>query len=399
MTSPAANITQTTLTPMHRIVITGGTSAPSTTVGNYATMRYRKVRPASGNVPITNGWRPCRTWTHSGHRWYWSCGSCTYHYLTVTPKVDYVYPDGAFWAEFSAPAVPAFPSSVTNRAEQAALLRLKNQDINLGQFIAEWKQTASLFANSARRIAAQVRHYRRTNPRAWHDVTLWQNGNCIRKNWHKIPRSWLELQYGWKPLMSDIYGAALHLVAPDRLPLIHVKGHAKDGSEFEVSQSARHGGSSLKYKFDVEHEAWVSMYYALSDASLAEFSSLGLINPVEIVWELLPYSFVVDWFLPVGNWLSSMTADAGFTFQGGSLSRMSKVKGATLKDVVWLDSPANKADGSLPVLTGQGFNFVRTCYTSSPVPGLYFKNPLSATHVANAMALLALAFRGGSNFR
>jgi hypothetical protein len=141
------------------------------------------------------------------------------------------------------------------------------------------------------------------------------------------------------------------------------------------------------------------MYYALSDATLAEFSSLGLINPLEIVWELLPYSFVVDWFLPIGNWLSSMTADAGFTFQGGSLSCMSKVKSDGVKDVVWLNHPTAQASGATPVLTGQSFNFVRTCYASSPVPGLYFKNPLSATHIANAMALLALAFRGGSNYR
>jgi hypothetical protein len=398
MTSPAANIDQTTLTPMHRIVITGGSSGPSVVVGNFPTLLYKKVRPASGNVAISNGWRPCRAWTHTGHRWTWSCGSCTYDNIQFSTK--YVYPDGAFWGGFNAPAVPAFPNSVTNRAEQAALLKLKNQDLNLGQFIAEWKQTSRLLANSASRIAAQVRHYRKKNPKAWHDVTLWQNGNCIRSNWHKIPSSWLELQYGWTPLMSDIYAAALHLARPDRLPLIHVKGYAEDGSDFTTAlQSSFHAGSSGKYKFDVSHKAWVSMYYRLSNAQLAEFSSLGLINPVEIVWELLPYSFVVDWFLPVGNWLSSLTADAGFTFQGGSLSKMTEVKASGTKDVIWLTHPTAKASGSVPVVGGKAFNFARSCYSSSPVPGLYFKNPLSATHIANAMALLALAFRGDSRLR
>lgn len=201
--------------------------------------------------------------------------------------------------------------------------------------------------------------------------------------------------------MSDIYGAALHLSRPDRLPLVHVKGYAEDTSEFTTSKFGQNGGTGNKvtYKFESVHKAWVSLYYGLTNANLAEFSSLGLINPLEIIWELVPYSFVVDWFLPVGNWLSSMTADAGFTFQGGSLSRKTDVKCDGVKEVSWLNTGNVNTFGATPNIGGQAFWFNRLCYTSSPVPGLYFKNPLSATHIANAMALLALAFRGGSNIR
>ena len=42
-------------------------------------------------------------------------------------------------------------------------------------------------------------------------------------------------------------------------------------------------------------------------------SALGLNNPLQVFWEAIPYSFVVDWFLKVGRRLSALTAQP---FQG-----------------------------------------------------------------------------------
>lgn len=48
-----------------------------------------------------------------------------------------------------------------------------------------------------------------------------------------------------------------------------------------------------------------------------KIQQLGLDDPLGLIWELTPYSFVVDWFLPVGQWLSSFRSIKGLTFQGG----------------------------------------------------------------------------------
>jgi hypothetical protein len=46
-------------------------------------------------------------------------------------------------------------------------------------------------------------------------------------------------------------------------------------------------------------------------------ASIGLINPSTVVWELIPFSFVVDWFLPIGNFLHGLSALTGTSTQQG----------------------------------------------------------------------------------
>ena len=156
------------------------------------------------------------------------------------------------------------------------------------------------------------------------------------------------------------------------------------------------GNSSAKLECKSRQDVWVSLWYSLNNPGLATQSQLGLLNPLEIVWECLPYSFVVDWAIPVGAWMSSLTADAGFSFKGGSRSTKIVLDDVKVKDLrLWRYSSVGTrgwSEGSGPTLTGSAADFTRTCYLTSPVPGIYVKNPLSALHVANAIALLMQAF-------
>jgi hypothetical protein len=271
-------------------------------------------------------------------------------------------------------------------------LKLKNQDFHLGNFVAEFNQTRDLVVGAVNTIAHQVRAYRRSSPGKWLEVKKWERGGCDWESIRRIPRDWLQLQYGWKPLMSDVLGAINHLGRPQPPKLVSVKGYADDRDEVTKVYTSIDGSSTCKVKGTVQFQAWVRLYYSLQEAHVAEISSLGLVNPAEIIWEKLPYSFVVDWFTPVGGWLSSLTADAGFSFQGGSLSKMSKMGDLISAQPAYHNVPGAIRTGPGISWTGQSFVFDRTCYSDTPVPGLYFKNPLSPVHIANAIALLVTAF-------
>jgi hypothetical protein len=287
-----------------------------------------------------------------------------------------------------------------NMIEAKALNKLKNQDIHLGNFLAEAKQTMTLFSDNAIKIANQVRNFRRRYPDDFARAAGLQRPGLPRKLWCNIPNGWLELQYGWKPLMSDIYGAIHHLARTRRkdLDIVEVKAAGKDTA---ISYTYPLGDDSFAAEVPWEHiqQVFIGLKYQVMNAELAELSSLGLINPLEIVWEVTKYSFVVDWFLPVGTWLSALTADVGLNFLSGYYSVLSQmsVNGGHLTG-----RPTNavvSGDVSPPGYSGTYKNFVRKCYTSTPVPGLYFKNPLSGLHIANASALLIQAFSGNPHVR
>lgn len=153
------------------------------------------------------------------------------------------------------------------------------------------------------------------------------------------------------------------------------------------------------YKHRNRTDAWTSLWYRLHDPKVALFSSLGLINPASIAWEVMRYSFVVDWFLPIGPWLNSWTADAGWSFLSGTRSTKSE---ASMSQEIAAYPEWNRVydwphsyDGSIaPILKRADSSvFERVVLTHRPVPGLFLKNPLSASHAISAIALLRSAFR------
>jgi hypothetical protein len=164
-------------------------------------------------------------------------------------------------------------------------------------------------------------------------------------------------------------------------------------SEIHTTLAGASGGQ-CDVTWQNDYEVRVFLVYKLLSPVLAEMSSLGLINPAEIVWELLPYSFVVDWFVPVSAWLSALTADVGFSFLTGGYSNKAEIRAPVVSGATGFSNGSiTHYDLVSPSYFGRNKAFVRTCFEGSPVPGFYVKNPLSFTHVANAAALLKQAFR------
>jgi hypothetical protein len=113
------------------------------------------------------------------------------------------------------------------------------------------------------------------------------------------------------------------------------RGWVTQGHEFsihgKVSDSRTAQGSQAKSSWFIEdgvdpnfHCTYVGSSVAKAGGKLrvtctmtAELETLGLLNPLSLAWELLPYSFVIDWFLPIGDYLAATTASAGMTWVNG----------------------------------------------------------------------------------
>jgi len=216
-----------------------------------------------------------------------------------------------------------------------------------------------------------------------------------------IGSGWLQLQYGWKPLLDDVYGSCEFLA---NRGLTELRGIAIGRATVNATNTQSYPCTvgvrqvtmypNVKDKYTVKY----TVHYSTSNTGLKQLSELGITNPLMIAWELMPYSFVVDWFLPIGNWINSFDATLGLTFKQGCRTTHRYTGGTT------------RAFAVDKIVSGEWYNFdatyfsekvdvVRTLLTSFPTANFpRLKNPVSYQHVANAMALLTSNARRGSGF-
>lgn len=315
----------------------------------------------------------------------------------VGPMTSVVTCADAAISEFSAYE----KAGVDARAINKVLLAMKSQKVNLLQVLAERQQTVKLLTETMTRFAAAVINLKRGNfVQAANQLgvkTGWRARSRFNRSYTKnqgsaVTSGWLQLQYGWKPLLQDCYGAAELLQARHEMlgfetlscwnTLNRDEGRRYSLSPFTVRRTGR---SFYKVKYLVRYSADNSVVHSLS--------SMGFTNPALIAWELLPFSFVVDWFLPIGNWISSLDATVGLKFHSGVkiVVDSHSVCEKTYANAVYQGTQRFTADMSASV---KRFSVTRTVLKSFPSPKIpSFKNPVSLTHFANAMSLLTQLFK------
>lgn len=117
-------------------------------------------------------------------------------------------------------------------------------------------------------------------------------------------------------------------------------------------------------------------------------SSLGLDNPALIAWELTPLSFVFDWFINVGDFLTGLTP-RGVAFVSGSISTKVDVQVRRDAQTFGGDSPVWIAVGPI---TGYCQSYERKILSSLPQPRLFWNPNLNMKRYTDAFALLKLIF-------
>jgi len=105
-------------------------------------------------------------------------------------------------------------------------------------------------------------------------------------------------------------------------------------------------------------------------------------NPIEWAWELIPFSFVVDWAIPIGEWLGSLDAMVGVDTSGGTVVTKSTIR-ATYR----------KADATHILSEGHftSDTYQRQVFDTVPISTFPKWNPsMSWRRVMNATSLLWL---------
>lgn len=304
------------------------------------------------------------------------------------------------------PSLPAFPQNLEDRAVNEALSSLKNQKIHLGVAFGERKETAEFVTSTALEAAELMRALRKKDLKAVKNQLLGRkrrqrhHQESLREVLEAPSKLLLQNSYAISPLTNDAYGAMELLNDKD---MADPKRYATKATKKKMEQiyTKAIGTRDVYYvrtRFAVEqhgyHGCFVRLDYYIENPLLSTLATAGITNPAEIAWELVPFSFVADWFLPIGQYLSTLDATLGLKFRGGSVSRMTRSAVSYRND----DTPyttttvaATDVKVRTQMIKGYGsmMRLTRTKLTSSPAGRLpHWQNPFSYNHLANALALL-----------
>lgn len=359
---------------------------------------------------------------------------------------------GPSWGNWSWPSTDADKKALSKIQKQITTMAM-----NLAQTIAERKQTVSLIGKSVRRLVQLAlwirkgdfksiharyglpkpvrtrsggyvvpRYYREVTrrtvyddngqpviqrrpgkpdrPKVYRDVT-YRDRNRPKSNF-SFGDIWLEYQYGWRPLLNDIYGAAEVLAGnhaaakPLRFTATASATIQKLGASAPCYFSVNGSNYASRVDYSVAEKCRYVLEVVEDQAWLNHLASTGLTNPLLLAWELVPYSFVVDWFIPIGKYLEQLEYARGLTFRRGTVSS-NKTGGAEVKYYLSSVTP-----GYYPGTTnGKGFSIVKKSKTRTLLGSFpYQKFPslrpnLGVSQVLSGLALLTQLLKGRTTVR
>jgi len=176
------------------------------------------------------------------------------------------------------------------------LKKVKSHDFNLAVNIGQLHQTVDLLAGNLSKLGRAALALKRGDfATAARQLGARPRGTRLKTT--DISGRWLELQYGWLPLLGDSYEAAKAFEAISNGPRSQI---------YRVSSERKWAGNGSQSKniFDVPYRASRKRYIQYECTEEMGFArQLGMLDPLSVAWELLPWSFVIDWFIPFGAYL------------------------------------------------------------------------------------------------
>lgn len=224
---------------------------------------------------------------------------------------DSVLPRPSFYVD---PIARAF---TWEPVEQTALAKfkgkLKKDSASLGVTLGSWRQSRDMIVHRLTSVSKML-------DRAYVSLTRDRKRlKRVRKEREPLANLVLEEKFGWEPLVEDIRNS-LKTLSRD-IPNSWVRGrHTAEISWQRVAgESWEARGERESYQGTVM--VTVAANVTIENPNLFLANQLGLINPATVIWDLVPWSFLVNMFLNVNAMISSVTDYLGMSIKDKSTTR------------------------------------------------------------------------------
>nr|URG16524.1 MAG: maturation protein [Leviviridae sp.] len=216
----------------------------------------------------------------------------------------------------------AWNQGYADYAKVKALSKLKEAEFDAAVALAELKETLTLLRNPISALTDELKKIGKDKQ--------FKKGKSFL---NVLAGGWLTYRYGIIPLMSDI--TAIIQLCESKIRKI--EGMQRKAGGFETSSKWDLKGDHLvslgepsfglttMYQFERKYKTTHHCYYFrdFEGIEMVQLRALG-IHPTQItsfVWEKTRLSFVLDWFVAVGDWLRAFTPDPAISFAGHCVSQ------------------------------------------------------------------------------
>lgn len=189
-----------------------------------------------------------------------------------------------------------FTTADINAIAIEAKARLSSQGMDYLTSLVELRQTIAMFtsfrANLMSRIQRLAREFSRKHKR--------RKFNSEREAWDAFSAFWLEARFGWRILYYDIMSLQNYIetMNEEKAIISASSRQSKDRTEFTRTYTqgytSQFHGAIRCFREDIIDEQ-VSVGYA----GRLDFSKMGNPNVLNTLWDIIPFSLVVDMFFNV----------------------------------------------------------------------------------------------------
>ena len=404
-------MTRTTITAMARpwneVYFSFG--QPTSRSGIDESQALRFDRSDVTKVTMVDGWR--QPTAYESHEVVTRRPAVLYRYDSFIgiPKEYRIYEGSVNLEGYSLSAARSPNQARWNACYFMAVQRAKDSTMNIAVSLAELGESIEL-VRSRSKLFGELFDLARA--KRWRELLshLGLRNYTFKKGSSDVAGRWMELNFGWMPILADIYAAIDTVGRKARTDGLMVVARATLAESpvvqrFNLPQTVRirqgYGTYVNSYldpsghRISVIHSQKevhrVNLWFRVDNAKLQLASALGLTNPASVIWELTRLSWFADFFINIGNWLDALDT-LGLTYRGGTYVWSYSV----VDEIKSLSASALTSNWKTNLAGGEGLysrhQSKRVVVTGAPSP-FSLKNPFQVWKAATTVALVRQKFR------
>jgi len=198
-----------------------------------------------------------------------------------------------------------------NDAKVKAANSLRKGSVQGLSFLGELRETIQMIKRPASAARALIEGHSRLGRKlqqAYASADPRRRPHLARDAADALAGSWLEVQFGWKPLVNDIsdivnqYNQRLN-----HPPILRFSGRGSSNAKFPRTVTASYGNFDHFMTYDVEYGVRYKGAARLKCEGGGIAFGLGFTMPdiIPSLWELMPWSFAIDYFSNIGDILNT----------------------------------------------------------------------------------------------